>query len=107
MELRWSDLVHAFFMPMGMVVGGSLFSAAAAVLTGRLPVTTMLRTAEDLKFWAILASLGGTLTTIRSLEGGILTGRLDLVGRQLFHIMTAFLGAHLGLELLVMMLRQG
>lgn len=106
MELRWPDLVSAFFTPMGVVVGGSLFSAMAAILTGKLPVTTMLRTAEDLKLWAILAALGGTFSTIRSLEGGIITGQLDLVGRQLVHILTAFLGAHLGLELLVLMLRQ-
>lgn len=88
-----------------MVVGGSLFSAATALITGQLPEAVMLQTAQELKLWAILASLGGSFTTMRSLEGGFTTGRLDLVLAQLLHIVTAFAGAHLALILLDLMLR--
>lgn len=93
------ELAFAFAGALGMVVGGSLATGAAALLTGGLPLDTMADMSRRLKLWAAVAGVGGALVAFRTLESGV-TGETRETLRQVVLIGTAFAGAHLG-ELLV------
>jgi len=92
-----SDVTLLFFVALGVVVGGALSAAIAAVVTGQLPMSTMKTVAERLKLWAAVAALGGTFYTLQALEAGFLDGQLRNVARQVLYIVAAFAGAQLGL----------
>lgn len=90
------DLLYAFFVALGVVVGGSLVGTVPALFLHDYPVRTLVELAERLKLWALVAALGGTFATIRGLELGLLGGRLDALAQQLLFIISAFAGAHSG-----------
>jgi len=91
-----SQLVDAFFIALGVVTGGSLVGALGSLLTGGMPMTAVSDLAERLKLWAVLAALGGTFATLKTLETGLLGGHLMTVARQMALLASAFLGAHSG-----------
>lgn len=93
-------LLLDFLIALGVVVGGSAIGALSALLTFRPPLHVMADLAERLKIWGLVAALGGTFSTIRTLESGLFTGQLGVVARQLTIILSAFLGAHLGYTLI-------
>jgi len=86
-------LITVFFIAYGMTVGGVLFGGLAAVLSRTPPVSFMLRLAEDLKYWAVMAAVGGTITALRSLEEGVFGGRPGELLKGLALLGAAFLGA--------------
>ncbi len=90
------DLLLTFFISIGVVVGGAFFGSLAGLLSGQYPLATMATLAERLKLWAMVAALGGTFATIRSIESGLFEGQLTTVLRQMLYILVAFAGANLG-----------
>lgn len=64
-----------------------------AVLTKQSPIVIMKGVALDIKFWAILSAIGGTIDTLRGFEVGFIGGHLSVAVRQIFYIISAFAGA--------------
>jgi hypothetical protein len=97
-----SNLIMDFFVSMGMVVGGALLGGLAAVLTHSLsPLQIMVKLADQLKIWALVSTLGGTMDTLRVIESGVLNARLHPVGRQFALLVSAFLGSQVGFQIIV------
>ncbi len=92
----WVNLVLDFFVAFGMVLGGALFGGMAAIWTGQQPMATMDRLAGQLKIWALVATVGGAVDTLRKFESGVLTRQITPIGKQFMLLCAAFIGAHLG-----------
>lgn len=100
-----NTLLLDFLIALGVVVGGSALGSLSALLTFRPPLHVMADLAERLKIWGLVAALGGTFPTIRTLESGLFDGQLGVVARQVTIILSAFLGAHLGYTLIQLVAR--
>lgn len=85
-----------FFTAMGVMLGAALVGSLAAVMIREPPLGTMLRLARETRIWAVVAAIGGTFSTIEILESGFLKGEIIAVIKQIFYIMSAMAGAHLG-----------
>ncbi len=92
----WQTSILDFFIALGVVLGGVALGGMAAFLTGDYPTERMLRLAEQLKIWAMVAALGGTFDTIRAIELNVLGGQIGQAGQQLLFIVSSFIGAHMG-----------
>ncbi|MFO7262767.1 MAG: sporulation protein [Bacillaceae bacterium G1] len=93
-------LVYHFFIAFGILIGGTLTGGLGALLMGQPPMDSMLRLAEQLKLWAIVAAIGGALDAFRILESGVLSGQLSPTIKQLLYIFSAFLGANTGMVII-------
>ncbi|MFC4075781.1 YtrH family sporulation protein [Salinithrix halophila] len=96
----WSTTILNFCIALGVVLGGALLGGVGAFFTNQPPLYAMLKLADQLKIWALVAALGGTFDTIKSFELHILGGELNRVAQQLIFILSAFFGAHLGTALI-------
>ena len=99
-----STLIVNFSIALGVVLGGSLVGGLGALLGGQPPIQTTLSIAEKLKIWALVASLGGTFTAIKEIEMGFLDAQIHTVIKQLIFIFGAFMGAHIGVLIISLML---
>jgi len=88
--------IFNFFIALGVILGGCLFGSVAATLTGQPPLKVMAELAQRLKIWALVVALGGTFSSFRVIELGLVQGEVRAVVRQLAYIFIAFCGAHLG-----------
>ncbi|HPU35726.1 MAG TPA: YtrH family sporulation protein [Bacillota bacterium] len=88
--------VLIFFTAMGVMLGAALIGSLAAVMVREPPLATMLRLAREIRIWAVVAALGGTFSTIEILESGLLKGEITAVIKQIFYIIGAMAGTHLG-----------
>jgi hypothetical protein len=100
MGLFITKAIHDFFVAFGVVIGGSLLAGIGALFTMQPPTHTMWVTAGNLKIWALVAAVGGTIDPLRVIESNFLDGHLSPAFRQIILILTAFLGAHMGTELM-------
>ncbi|UOF90526.1 YtrH family sporulation protein [Fodinisporobacter ferrooxydans] len=89
-------LILDCFVALGLVLGGSLVGGIGAVLTHRPPMATMLQLADQLKIWAMVSALGGTMDTIKVFETGVLEGQISLIIKQLGYLLAAFIGCQIG-----------
>ncbi|MBD2848270.1 YtrH family sporulation protein [Paenibacillus sp. IB182496] len=89
-----------FFIAFGMVIGGAFLAGIGSVLVFQAPGPAMIDTADKLKIWAIVAAVGGTIDPMRVIETNMLEGHLSPVVQQICIILSAFLGAHMGTELI-------
>lgn len=89
-----------FFIAFGVVMGGSLLAGVGSVFILMPPATTMLETAARLKIWAIVAAIGGSIDPVRVIESNLTAGQLSPAAQQILFIFFAFLGAHVGTELI-------
>jgi len=96
MQEYLAELVHALFIALGVVVGGSMIGSLAALVVGSPPATAMAALASRLKIWAVVTALGGTFETFQSIDSGLLEGNLLVLARQLLFLFSAYTGAHLG-----------
>lgn len=102
----WGTAILDFLIALGVVLGGVILGGLGAFITDEYPMFKMLRLAEQLKIWAMVAAIGGTFDTIKHFEITILGGQLNLAFQQIIFIVSAFLGAHMG-TILVRWLIQG
>lgn len=91
-----SSLVVDFFVAMGIVLGGSLLGGVGASLMHAPPMAVMVNLSEQLKIWAMVSTLGGTMDTLKVIETGVLSRELAPVGRQITFLIAAFVGCEAG-----------
>ena len=97
MERFISTVILDFFVALGIVLGGSIIGALGAVLTHRAPMTTMVYLADQLKIWALVAALGGTMDTLKVFDTGLFGGaQAVVVIKQFGYLVSAFLGCNVG-----------
>ncbi len=89
-------LVFDFFVSMGMVIGGSLLGGIAAMIAHVRPAGAMLQLAEQLKIWALVSTLGGTMDTLRAIETSVLGMNITPIARQFMYLIAAFIGCQAG-----------
>lgn len=90
-----------FLTALGMIIGGAFIGSVSSGFTGHGPLKTMCELARDLKIWAAVAAIGGTFTSLQTLESGLLEGEIKTVIEQLGYIFSAFTGAHAGYVLIL------
>jgi hypothetical protein len=91
-----TKLASDFFIAFGIVLGGSLLGGICAVFFLDTPSTTMERIAGNIKIWAMVAAVGGTIDPLRVIETHFLDGYLSPAIKQILFFISAFIGAHLG-----------
>jgi len=101
MDRFYIKLVYIFLTALGMIVGGTLIGSISATFFGFGPVRVITKLAKDLKIWAAVAAIGGSFSSLQTLETGILEGQLRLVIKQLGFMVSAFAGAHVGYLIIV------
>ncbi|MGB8955632.1 MAG: YtrH family sporulation protein [Tumebacillaceae bacterium] len=99
MERFISTVILDFFVALGIVLGGSILGAIGALFTHNPPMTTMYRLADQLKIWALVAALGGTMDTLKIIDTSVFGGTLDGAIKQFFYLVAAFLGCNVGFYL--------
>ncbi|MFB5267370.1 YtrH family sporulation protein [Paenibacillus enshidis] len=94
-----SKAILDFFIAFGIVLGGALLGGMGAVVSLQPPTQTMLDVAGRIKIWALAAAVGGTIDPMRVIESNMLDGNLSPAIKQILYLIFAFLGAHMGTEL--------
>jgi hypothetical protein len=94
--LTWA--ITDFFLAFGVVFGGSMFAGIASVFMMMPPATMMMSAAGQLKIWALVAAVGGSVDPLRVIESNIVEGNLSPVAIQVGYMLVSFLGAHIGTE---------
>ncbi|QYR20401.1 YtrH family sporulation protein [Paenibacillus sp. sptzw28] len=89
-----------FFIAFGVVFGGSMLAGIGSVFLFMPPAAIMVKTASQLKIWALVAAVGGSIDPMRVIESNIIEGHLSPVAQQIGFMICAFLGAHMGTELI-------
>ncbi|SDN21440.1 Sporulation protein YtrH [Paenibacillus sp. yr247] len=102
-----ADIIMHFAISFGVVFGGSMLSGIAAVLTLQSPTEKMLTISENIKIWAMVAAVGGTIDPIRYIESHVAVGHLNPAIKQIVLIVVAFTGAQMGTSLIQMICRGG
>ncbi|MCF2943889.1 MULTISPECIES: YtrH family sporulation protein [Paenibacillus] len=100
MNLVLAKAAMDFCIAFGVIIGGSLMAAVGSVLVSGSAATAMYDTAMRLKIWAIVVAIGGTIDPVRVIEYNMQEGHLSPVAQQIMFIGFAFLGAHMGTELI-------
>jgi hypothetical protein len=95
-----ADMIMYFGISFGVVLGGSMLSGIAAVLTLQSPTEKMLLISENIKIWAMVAAVGGTIDPIRYIESHVAEGHLNPAIKQILLIVVAFIGAQMGTALI-------
>lgn len=94
-------LVLVFFTACGVILGASILGALGASLMRDPPVSVMLRIAQEIKIWAIVAAIGGTFSTFEVFESGIFRGEITTVVKQLCYVLSSLAGAQCGYFLIL------
>lgn len=94
-------LISIFFVSFGIVLGGSLLAGLGAILVKQSPILMMKSVALDIKFWAVLSAIGGTIDTLKGFEEGFIGGHFSVVVRQILYIVSAFAGATIASYILI------
>lgn len=89
-----------FFVAMGMVVGGSILGGVGALFMHSPPMSIMVRLADQIKIWALVSTLGGTMDTLRVIETGVLGLSVGPIVKQISYLSVAFIGAQIGFLLI-------
>jgi hypothetical protein len=107
MDDFFTKAAFSFFIAFGVVIGGTLLAGVGSVFLMTPPKEKMIQVASNLKIWALVAAVGGTIDPIRVIESHLLDGYLSPAVQQIGYILFAFLGAHMGTELIQWMNRAG
>ncbi|GGA81997.1 YtrH family sporulation protein [Ornithinibacillus halotolerans] len=92
-ERFFAQLIHCFFIAFGVLIGGTLIGGIGAFATGEAPFTGMMRIAQKLGIWAIVAAIGGTFDAIENLRVAFLEGPFIEALKQGLLILSAMGGA--------------
>jgi hypothetical protein len=107
MDDFYTKAAFSFFIAFGVVLGGAMLAGVGSVFLLTPPKLKMIQVASSLKIWALVAAVGGTIDPIRVIESNMIGGALSPAAQQIGYILFAFLGAHLGTELIQWMCRNG
>lgn len=100
-------MILDFCIAFGVVMGGTILGGIGAFLSLQPPTDTMLRISEQIKIWAIVAAIGGTIDPIRVIETNFVEGHLSPAIKQILLIICAFFGASIGCSLVQWLCRGG
>lgn len=100
MEVFLWKLWLNFFVAFGIVLGGCLLSGICSVLLLRPPSSTMMSIADNIKVWAMVAAVGGTIDPFRVIETNFAEGYFSPAVKQIVFFVSAFAGAQVGYELI-------
>ncbi len=89
-----------FFIAFGVVFGACMLAGIGAVLTLQPPGLTMKNLAENIKIWAVVVAIGGSIDPVRYIEFHLSQGEINPAIKQVLYIIGAFMGAHIGTELI-------
>jgi len=95
-----SKMTQDFLVAFGVVLGAAMMSGIHAVLTLHSPSTDMLKMASSIKIWAVVVAIGGSIDPFRVIESNFMNGYISPAVKQILLMISAFLGAHLGTELI-------
>ncbi|MBO8128430.1 MAG: YtrH family sporulation protein [Peptococcaceae bacterium] len=95
MEGFAQKLIVVFFTACGTLLGAALIGALGAALVREPPIATMLKLAQEIKIWAIVAAIGGTFSTFEAFESGLFQGEIKAVVRQFCYVLSSLAGAQL------------
>jgi hypothetical protein len=97
-----SKAIQDFFVAFGVVFGAAMLAGMSSILTMQAPgpAETMRQLAENVKIWAVVVAIGGTIDPIRFIEHSVSEGYFSPAFKQILFILCAFLGAHSGTELI-------
>lgn len=107
MTMFYTKAAYCFFIAFGVVVGGAMLAGFGSIFLWLPPKEKMIQVADSLKIWALVAAVGGTIDPIRVIESHLLLGYISPAMQQIGYILFAFLGAHMGTELIMWMCRSG
>ncbi|MFE5318811.1 YtrH family sporulation protein [Paenibacillus sp. NPDC056579] len=99
--------VFDFFVAFGVVLGGTMLGGIAAVLMMEPPTQRMLLISEQIKIWALVAAVGGTIDPLRVIESNLAGGFISPAIKQILLIVFAFIGAQSGTALIQWICRGG
>jgi len=89
-------LITSYFISLGVLLGGAIIGSLGSFLAGAPPLYWMIRFAEKLRIWAIVAAIGGTFDAVYEFERGIFAGDTKAIIRQILLIIFAMSGAQTG-----------
>ncbi|WP_085991704.1 YtrH family sporulation protein [Oceanobacillus senegalensis] len=105
-ERFFESFIHCFFIAFGVIVGGSIIGSIGAFATGDAPLTSIVRTANNLRIWAIVAAIGGTFDAIENFQRGLLDGStIDLL-KQVLLILSAMGGVKMATILIEWLIQE-
>lgn len=107
MEMFLWKLWLNFFVAFGIVLGGCLLSGLCSVLLLKPPSSTMMSIADNIKVWAMVAAVGGTIDPFRVIETNFAEGYLSPAVKQIVFFASAFAGAQVGYDLIKMICKGG
>lgn len=96
MSVFYKSTIQIFFTAFGVVVGGSVFSGLAAIITNNPPLRTMINIANSIKIWAMAIAIGGTFTSFDIINKSLFEGEIKSIIKQIIYISVALLGANSG-----------
>jgi hypothetical protein len=99
MGIFLAQMIIHFAVAFGVVLGASLMSGIGSILTLQPPTITMEDIAKNIKIWAVIAAVGGTIDPFRTIESHVIDGELSPALKQVLLIVSAFMGAHIGTKL--------
>jgi uncharacterized membrane protein len=95
-----SKMAQDFLVAFGVVLGAALMTGIHSVLTLQSPSLDMLKIASRVKIWAVVVAIGGSIDPFRVIETNFLNGYMSPAIKQIVLMISAFIGAHLGTELI-------
>lgn len=106
-ERFFAAFIHCFFIALGVIIGGSIIGSLGDFATGDGPLSSMIRIADRLRIWAMVAAIGGTFDAIANLEKGLFEGTpFDLL-KQALLILSAMGGVKVGITLIEWLTQRG
>ena len=103
----YTTIIHNFLIAFGVVLGASVFSGIAAIITNQPPLKSMLSISSSIKIWAMAIALGDTFSSFAAIEKGIFKGEYKSIIKQAIYVMTALLGANVGYSFIKLIQRCG
>ncbi|MDP5274407.1 YtrH family sporulation protein [Chengkuizengella axinellae] len=96
-----TKMITDYMIAFGVVLGASLMAGIAATLTLQPPSFTMQEVAKNVKIWAVVVAIGGTIDPLRLIESNVIDGQLSPAIKQILQIISAFMGAQAGTALML------
>lgn len=95
-----SKMAQDFLVAFGVVLGAAMMTGIHSILTFGSPSADMLKIASGIKIWAVVVAIGGSIDPIRVIESNFMNGYISPAIKQIMLVVSAFLGAHMGTELI-------
>jgi hypothetical protein len=94
------NIITNFSVALGVILGGAIIGSMGTFLVGKPPLHEMATLAKNLKFWAVVAAIGGTFDTIYKFERGYLDGSFLEIVKQIIFIVSALIGVNTGMMII-------